>query len=600
MHRLLSFPLLLLLAACGGGGTRPAPPAAAASGATGHADHPEPPPGPDPASGAAAAHPHGDSLGASAAGGAAEATGAAGTAESTGSTGASATSGGHHPPDGAETSARSLDEFLVPPYLQLGTDPTVYDRLVLLWLARDGVQGWAVEVANAPGAAWVRMPAPESTLIGEAPARRPVHGGHRRHGGDRVAGGPRGRRHGGMEFHRGHRRLLAHPIRREPLAHRVWTAQLGPLVPGTRFRYRVLRDGVLVFSQEAMARKKPGQAQRVAVAGDLVEGTASGRAIAYQIHAQNPDLMVGIGDLVYPYGRISDYRSRFFPIYNADRADPAIGAPVMRSRLMVGVLGNHDVGDVRRDQVPPRDSLAYYFYWNQPLDGPPDLIAGGHALRLDPPGDWEAFRTAAGNRYPQMGSFTFRSGDVHWTILDSNRYLRWSDPNLKAWLERELAAAQDAHWRFVAFHHAAFNLSGYEHTRDWQMRQLWPILQRYHVDLVFTGHPHTYQRTRPLGFTPVPGGADEAAHLADDANIVVDTEFDGATHTRTAYPIHILTGAGGGFPHRAPMPAHPKPYAAKLVSGSNGFSLLDITADRIEFKQLDATGAVKDSFILTK
>jgi predicted phosphodiesterase len=341
-----------------------------------------------------------------------------------------------------------------------------------------------------------------------------------------------------------------------------------------------------------VARKAPGQPQRVAVAGDLVDSIGQCRAIAWQMHQQDPDLVVGAGDLVYRSGSIKDYRTRFFPTYNADRPDPGQGAPLMRSRPMVGVLGNHDVGEAdRRWKIPPLGSLAYYLYWNQPLNGP-DLLAGRHHPKLAPAPAWEPFLHAAGARYGRMGNFSFRTGDVYWIILDSNGYVDWKDPALRTWLEAELRSAQSATWSFVVFHHAAFNLSTMNHTGDWQMRELWPLFQDHRVDLVFTGHLHTYQRTRPIHYTPPPRSGARA--------ILPDLAFDGEHQTRAAYPIHILTGAGGGTTYRTRPPARPKAYHARLVDGINSFSLLDIRGNRLEFRQIDADGKELDRFVLTK
>jgi len=296
---------------------------------------------------------------------------------------------------------------------------------------------------------------------------------------------------------------------------------------------------------------------------------------------------VAVGDLACPRGTAHDYRSRFFPAYNADRAEPREGAPFMRSRLVVGVLGSHDVDRADRQRVPPRGGLAYYCCWNQP--------------RLEPARDWEPFRTAAGGRFPGMGSFTFRSGDVHWTILDSNLYMDWRDPGLRRWLEAELARAQDAKWRFVAFHHPAFDLASGGHPGDRRMRELWPLFERFRVDLVFTGQLHTYQRTTPLAFTPEPaGGPDSWRFFADEHNLVADTAFDGATVTQARWPLHILTGAGGGPVHAAPLPPVPKPFHGKVVANTHSFSLLDIHDDRIDFRQVDARGATVDAFTLTR
>ncbi|MGA2083610.1 MAG: metallophosphoesterase [Holophaga sp.] len=397
----------------------------------------------------------------------------------------------------------------VKPYLQLGDAPASYDRLDLLWHAPDGQDGWAVEVRTDPQGAWRRMAAPTSTLV-------------------TVQG--------------------AHPVP----PHRVWRAALAPLAPGGTFDYRVLQHGTEVFLQTgARARKAPEQPQRIVVVGDLAEGTPMSRAIAFRIQAQKADLMVGAGDLVYQNGTVAEYRSRFFPTYNADQDDPNVGAPIMRGTLMVGVLGNHDVAQADRDNVLPRDTLAYYYYWDQPLDGP-DLLPGGHIPNLVPQQDWAPFRAAAGKRFPRMGNFTFRSGDVHWTVLDSNLYVHWQDKDVRRWLKKELQKAQDATWRFVVFHHAAFSLASFRHTRQWHMRQLWPIFQKYNVDLVFAAHLHTYQRTAPFRFTPTPRGVTDAQHCAQEANIVPEPP---STAARPPWPTAPSTSspapaAGSCIPRR--------------------------------------------------
>jgi len=420
--------------------------------------------------------------------------------------------------------------FRVKPYLQLGDAPEAFDRMTLLWHARDGLAGWAVEVRADQASTWIEMAPPTSSLVAGLPYRHRPHGHRHRH----PHPNPRWRRRsvpGGPGGPGGAR------------AHRVWTAQLGPLVPGAPFSYRVLRDGQEVFRATALARKAPGQSQRMAVAGGLGEGTGPARAIAFQIHAQNPDLLVAVGDLACPRGTAHDYRSRFFPACNADRAEPREGAPFMRSRLVVGVLGSHDVDRADRQRVPPRRGLAYYCYL----------------------------------------------------------YMDWRDPGLRRWLEAELARAQDAKWRFVAFHHPAFDLASGGHPGDRRMRELWPLFERYRVDLVFTGQLHTYQRTTPLAFTPEPaGGPDSWRFFADEHNLVADTAFDGATVTQARWPLHILTGAGGGPVHAAPLPPVPKPFHGKVVANTHSFSLLDIHDDRIDFRQVDARGATVDAFTLIR
>jgi len=459
-----------------------------------------------------------------------------------------------HPPPPPVPPANPSFRFEAKPYLQLGNNPGAPDRLSLLWQTLDEQADWVVEIQGQPEGPWLAMAPPASRRVAVT----------------------------GMAFR----------------PHRVWIASLQPLEPGGVFSYRLLRDGTEVFRQAgARALKGPGQPQRIAVTGDLVDDHGpKGLAVADQIYAQHPDLMVAVGDLVYPRGTVGEYRDRFFPAYNGDQADPAKGAPFMRGTPMVAALGNHDVDHVGRKRVPPRDGLAYFYYWDQPLNGP-DL--GRNVPNLSPPADWTEFRKAAGERFPRMGNFSFRSGDVHWTILDSNLYMNWGSRRLRDWLRQDLAAARDVPWRFVAFHHPPYNVSSANHTGDWHMAQVWPILQEGHVDLVFTGHLHTYQRTTPMTLKPRPDGVSNKDHCADEANLVPDRFFDGAGHTRAQGPIQILTGGGGGFMHRTRMPGQPKPFHAKVVIDRHGFSLLEVDGNRVSFRQLSETGEVLDAFTLT-
>ena len=453
--------------------------------------------------------------------------------------------------------------FLEPPYLQLGSAPAA-DALSLVWHAPDRDAAWSVELE---------------------PSGRPA------------------------------RKLLLQPtwvrVAVPTVApHRLYTAVLRPLAPGAAFSYRVMLDGQPVFAAQARGRIGPGQPQRVVVLGDLVTGDAAPGAMAWQVHRQRPDLVVVPGDIVYQDGRISEYRKYFYPVYNAGREVPGAAAALMRDTLVVAALGNHDVGE-RGPQHPcttDPDGLAYYLYWDQPLNGPRLRAGGPNAPPLNPgPGwTWQAFLEAAGPRFPTMGSFSFDSGNAHWTVLDSNPYVRWEDKGLREWLARDLKQARGATWRFVVFHHPAFNLAeGNAYVDQW-MGRIWPILERNRVDIAFTGHIHTYARTQPVRFTPDPAGLarlDPQTQQGElKGRLVWDPRFDGRMWTRARGVIHIITGGGGAYLHLKGKAARlrPKPYVAKVISQEHSFSLLDIRGRRLVFRQLGVQGEELDRFVLTK
>ena len=272
-------------------------------------------------------------------------------------------------------------------------------------------------------------------------------------------------------------------------------------MPGEEFRYRVLKDGKPVFDASAHARKSARQPFRFVLFGDCGQATPAQNAIAYQAYLAKPDFLFIPGDIVYGSGRISEYRTKFFPMYNADEPSASQRRAAVAFRAVHCRPGNHDTALNNYQRFP--DALAYFLYWDQPLNGPvppADAPKTSHVLT----GRTEAqpvFLDAAKPRYPRMANFSFDYGNSHWTVLDANIYMDWSNPALREWLNKDLAAAQSATWRIVAFHQPGFN-SSHEHFTEQYMRLLSPIFEAQHVDVVFSGHVHNYQRSFPLTFVP--------------------------------------------------------------------------------------------------
>ena len=98
-----------------------------------------------------------------------------------------------------------------------------------------------------------------------------------------------------------------------------------------------------------------------------VPETDTARKIAYEIYKAKPDMVTIAGDIVYNRGLVSEYTTKYWPVYNKDNAD-TLGAPMMRSIPFVAAVGNHDA--LTRDLNAFPDALAYYHFWDQPLNGP--------------------------------------------------------------------------------------------------------------------------------------------------------------------------------------------------------------------------------------
>jgi 3',5'-cyclic AMP phosphodiesterase CpdA len=232
---------------------------------------------------------------------------------------------------------------------------------------------------------------------------------------------------------------------------------------------------------------------------DIGAGTPEQKPLANRAFLSKPDVVIVPGDIVYELGLISEYRTKFWPIYNAEKSDEQ-GAPLLRSVPFVAAPGNHDTDMHDLDKHP--DGLAYFHFWDQPLNGPLGQEGGAFVPSLiASDANRKAFTDAAGEAYPRMTNFSYNYGNAHWTFLDSNPYVDWTDKALLEWVANDLASAKEATWKFVVFHHPGFN-SAREHYEQQHMRLLAPLFEANRVNVVFNGHVHNYQRSHPMTFIP--------------------------------------------------------------------------------------------------
>ena len=92
-----------------------------------------------------------------------------------------------------------------------------------------------------------------------------------------------------------------------------------------------------------------------------------------------------------------------------------------------------------------------------------------------------------GQRY-----YTFAARNVRFFALDSNR----PDRAELAWVDEALRSSNEE-WKICYFHHPLYS-NGVKHGPDLELRVLLePMLVRYGVDVVFSGHDHVYERLTP-------------------------------------------------------------------------------------------------------
>jgi hypothetical protein len=203
---------------------------------------------------------------------------------------------------------------------------------------------------------------------------------------------------------------------------------------------------LLALPARAQELRLPGRegSLRFAVIGDT--GTASrgqyevGRQME-AFRARFPfELVLMTGDNIYGADRPRDFRRKFELPYEA-----LLAAGVK----FYAALGNHD--------NPARQRLYKPFHMD-------------------------------GRRYY---SFRPREG-VRFFALDSTSM----DAAQLRWLDEELAAA-GSDWKVCFFHHPLYSSARRHGSTVRLRRRLEPVLGRHKVDVVFSGHDHTYERIKP-------------------------------------------------------------------------------------------------------
>lgn len=451
--------------------------------------------------------------------------------------------------------------FMNKPYVQIGNNASS-STLKVLWHVADADALWQVEHRTNSSAAWKKADTIYYTLLAQV----------------------------------------------NVTANRVYHASLTGLKAGANFQYRILKDGKEVFASEAKASKSAEQPYRFVVMGDIGAMSSDQKKLAERAYLEKPDFVAVPGDIVYENGLVSEYNKKFWPVYNADKAD-SNGAPIMRSIPFIAAVGNHDADTRDLDKMP--DALAYYMYFDQPLNGP--LAAEGSAwvpVLKGSEKNKKAFYDAAGASYPRMSNFSYDYGNSHWTVIDADTYVDWTDSTLKDWVKKDLEASKNATWHFVMFHHPGFN-SSLEHNEQQQMRLLAPIFEKAKVDIVFNGHVHNYQRSFPMTFAPIKkgtlivGGKDNKTVRG---RVVVgrwtlDKNYDGKTNTHPKGVIYVITGAGGQElynPEQENDADTWQKFTNKFISTVHSLTSAEINGNKLVIRQLDINGKELDKFVLDK
>jgi predicted phosphodiesterase len=237
-------------------------------------------------------------------------------------------------------------------------------------------------------------------------------------------------------------------------------------------------------------------------------GLESGAAYKYVVRSGG--LTIGEGRFVTA-PRSDSGAPLTFLVYGDSRTDPAAHSSVIHAMEQASSDFLVNTGDLVEDGSSDGDWQAFFDVEASLLRGRPLWSAiGNHEIHHDPAGvrfsRYLGFSDASGTLRPYG---TVRVSNVRLFFLDSQH--AWDAGDERQWLERELARADSETgvvWRIVVVHDGPWSAGPHGPSERLVQGRVPDLLAEHKVDLLFSGHDHTYQRGEagPIKYI-VSGGA---------------------------------------------------------------------------------------------
>jgi hypothetical protein len=242
------------------------------------------------------------------------------------------------------------------------------------------------------------------------------------------------------------------------------------LLPATEYSYQIQINDTL-WSEIAAFRTFPAPGSKDAfsflIFGDTGTLSPGQLGLAQKLNEEQPAFAIHVGDVAYPDGTAAQLTINHFGVY----------APLLKRVPMFPSPGDHD--------------------WRTNF-GEPYV---------------EAFNPPGGHSSGSPFYYTFTHGNVRFISLDSSdseeharAFDYVGDPSSEQyqWLLLQLSAARrdpGIDWTVVYLHHSPYSAStgfGGHGSHLPTRRALAPLMDGYRVPLVFSGHDHDYQRSKPI------------------------------------------------------------------------------------------------------
>ena len=278
------------------------------------------------------------------------------------------------------------------------------------------------------------------------------------------------------------------------------------------------------------------------------------------------DLILLLGDNAYNTGTDAEYEDKMFAIYPS----------IFRSTPSVSTVGNHDVA--LQTGTDPATTPYFQIF---------DLFTAGEAGGV--PSGTEKY-------------YSFDYGNVHFVCLDSMTSTVSADGAMLTWLEQDLSQ-NTADWLIAFFHHPPYTKGSHNSDTESQLTAMrsvvLPVLEAHGVDLVLSGHSHSYERSflldghYGLSTTLTPEMKLDAGDGRESGTGAYVKPITGPAARQGA--VYVVSGSAGKI--SGGTLNHPAMFVSMSTLGS---VIIEVNNQRLDALFLTDTGATNDSFTLQK
>ena len=306
------------------------------------------------------------------------------------------------------------------------------------------------------------------------------------------------------------------------------------------------------------------------ILGDPGTANANARSVrdAYYnyIGSNHTDMILFLGDNAYNDGTDEQYQAAVFENMYEDK---------LKNTVSWSCLGNHDgyTADSETQSGP------YYDIFSFPTNGEAGGVSSGT----------EAY-------------YSFDYANIHFIVLESYETDRSSGGTMFNWAEMDIQNTTQE-WIVAFWHHPPYTKGSHDSDTEVELIEMrenfLPMLEENGVDLVLSGHSHSYERSYFVnGHYGNSTTFDQNVH-AVGANGYGDGQIgsDGYYEKDICLPgsVYITTGSAGKI--SAGSLDHPVfNYSASTL----GSAVLEINGDQMDIKFVRETGAIDDFFTIRK